>query len=125
MTILRSTVFKDVPCALVASVVLPMMRQNDWVITRLDGAILFVFFLVFMRLTIKGATSAQPVAQPAQASRQLKVRQPRRPAADEASAKQPMGQAGGGCLWMVVGLVLPSSAAVTSLSEVLPRWHGR
>ena len=45
MTILRSTVFKDVPCALVASVVLLMMCQNDWVITRLDGAILFVFFL--------------------------------------------------------------------------------
>ena len=85
MTILRSTVFKDVPCALVASVVLLMMCQNDWVITRLDGAILFVFFLVFMRLTIKGATSAQEAA------------------ADEASAKQPMkGWLTG--LWMVVGL---------------------
>ncbi len=66
MTILRSTVFKDVPCALVASVVLLMMCQNDWVITRLDGAILFVFFLVFMQLTIKGATSAQPVPQAVQ-----------------------------------------------------------
>lgn len=90
MTILRSTVFKDVPCALVASVVLLMMCQNDWVITRLDGAILFVFFLVFMHLTIKGATSAQPVAQPAEEK--------------EASAgKQPMkGWLAG--LWMVVGL---------------------
>lgn len=90
MTILRSTVFKDVPCALVASVVLLMMCQNDWVITRLDGAILFVFFLVFMRLTIKGATSAQPTPQAAEEN--------------EASAgKQPMK----GCLaglWMVVGL---------------------
>lgn len=90
MTILRSTVFKDVPCALVASVVLLMMCQNDWVITRLDGAILFVFFLVFMRLTIKGATSAQPAPQAAEEN--------------EASAgKQPMK----GCLaglWMVVGL---------------------
>lgn len=66
MTILRSTVFKDVPCALVASVVLLMMCQNDWVITRLDGAILFVFFLVFMQLTIKGATSAQPAPQAVQ-----------------------------------------------------------
>ena len=90
MTILRSTVFKDVPCALVASVVLLMMCQNDWVITRLDGAILFIFFLVFMRLTIKGATSAQPAPQEAEEK--------------EASAgKQPMK----GCLaglWMVVGL---------------------
>lgn len=67
MTILRSTVFKDVPCALVASVVLLMMCQNDWIITRLDGAILFVFFLVFMQLTIKGATSAQPAPQAVQA----------------------------------------------------------
>lgn len=90
MTILRSTVFKDVPCALVASVVLLMMCQNDWVITRLDGAILFVFFLVFMRLTIKGATSAQPAPQEAEEI--------------EASAgKQPMkGWLAG--LWMVVGL---------------------
>lgn len=67
MTILRSTVFKDVPCALVASVVLLMMCQNDWVITRLDGAILFVFSLVFMQLTIKGATSAQTAPQAVQA----------------------------------------------------------
>lgn len=90
MTILRSTVFKDVPCALVASVVLLMMCQNDWVITRLDGTILFVFFLVFMRLTIKGATSAQPAPQEAEEK--------------EASAgKQPM-KGWLADLWMVVGL---------------------
>lgn len=102
MTILRSTVFKDVPCALVASVVLLMMCQNDWVITRLDGAILFVFFLVFMRLTIKGATSTQPVAQPAQGE-PTQGQTAQEAAADEASAKQPMkGWLAG--LWMVVGL---------------------
>lgn len=90
MTILRSTVFKDVPCALVASVVLLMMCQNDWVITRLDGAILFVFFLVFMRLTIKGATSAHPAPLAAEEN--------------EASAgKQPM-KGWLAVLWMVVGL---------------------
>ena len=102
MTIQRSTVFKDVPCALVASVVLLMMCQNDWVITRLDGAILFVFFLVFMRLTIKGATSAQPGAQPAQGET-TQGQTAQEAAADEASAKQPMkGWLAG--LWMVVGL---------------------
>lgn len=90
MTILRSTVFKDVPCALVASVVLLMMCQNDWVITRLDGAILFVFFLVFMRLTIKGATSAQPAPLAAEEN-------------EDSAGKQPMkGWLAG--LWMVVGL---------------------
>ena len=102
MTILRSTVFKDVPCALVASVVLLMMCQNDWVITRLDGAILFVFFLVFMRLTIKGATSAQPAPQAAQGET-TQGQTAQEAAADEASAKQPMkGWVAG--LWMVVGL---------------------
>lgn len=102
MTILRSTVFKDVPCALVASVVLLMMCQNDWVITRLDGAILFVFFLVFMRLTIKGATSAQPAPQAAQGET-TQGQTAQEAAADEASAKQPMkGWLAG--LWLVVGL---------------------
>lgn len=110
MTILRSTVFKDVPCALVASVVLLMMCQNDWVITRLDGAILFVFFLVFMRLTIKGATSPQP-AQPSAGKEQVQAQaagkdQPRAQATEEKEAsagKQPMkGWLAG--LWMVVGL---------------------
>lgn len=102
MTILRSTVFKDVPCALVASVVLLMMCQNDWVITRLDGAILFVFFLVFMRLTIKGATSAQPAPQAAQGET-TQGQTAQEAAADEASVKQPMkGWLAG--LWMVVGL---------------------
>lgn len=102
MTILRSTVFKDVPCALVASVVLLMMCQNDWVITRLDGAILFVFFLVFMQLTIKGATSAQPAPQAAQGE-PTQGQTAQEAAADEASAKQPMkGWLAG--LWMVVGL---------------------
>lgn len=90
MTILRSTVFKDVPCALVASVVLLMMCQNDWVITRLDGAILFVFFLVFMRLTIKGATSAQPAPLAAEEN-------------EASAAKQPM-KGWLAALWMVVGL---------------------
>lgn len=123
MTILRSTVFKDVPCALVASVVLLMMCQNDWVITRLDGAILFVFFLVFMQLTIKGATSAQPApqavqdqtAEKAQAAEKAQVAgkaqaqaaekdQPQGAEEKEASAgKGPMkGWLAG--LWMVVGL---------------------
>lgn len=117
MTILRSTVFKDVPCALVASVVLLMMCQNDWVITRLDGAILFVFFLVFMQLTIKGATSAQPAPQAVQdqTAEKDQVAEKAQPQAaekdqtqgaeeKEASAgKRPMkGWLAG--LWMVVGL---------------------
>lgn len=117
MTILRSTVFKDVPCALVASVVLLMMCQNDWVITRLDGAILFVFFLVFMRLTIKGATSAQPAPQAVQAQAAGKAQAAEKAQAQAAEKNQTQGaeenEASAGKrpmkgwlagLWMVVGL---------------------
>lgn len=103
MTILRSTVFKDVPCALVASVVLLMMCQNDWVITRLDGAILFVFSLVFMQLTIKGATSAQPAPQAVQAQAAEKDQAQGAEEKEASAGKQPMkGWLAG--LWMVVGL---------------------
>jgi len=117
MTILRSTVFKDVPCALVASVVLLMMCQNDWVITRLDGAILFVFSLVFMQLTIKGATSAQPAPQAVQAQAAEKAQAADKAQAQAAEKDQPQGaeekEASPGKrpmkgwlagLWMVVGL---------------------
>lgn len=117
MTILRSTVFKDVPCALVASVVLLMMCQNDWVITRLDGAILFVFSLVFMQLTIKGATSAQPAPQAVQAQAAEKAQAADKAQAQAAEKDQPQGaeekEASAGKrpmkgwlagLWMVVGL---------------------
>lgn len=117
MTILRSTVFKDVPCALVASVVLLMMCQNDWVITRLDGAILFVFFLVFMQLTIKGATSAQPAPQAVQAQTAEKAQAAGKAQAQAAEKNQTQGaeekEASAGKrpmkgwlagLWMVVGL---------------------
>ena len=117
MTILRSTVFKDVPCALVASVVLLMMCQNDWVITRLDGAILFVFSLVFMQLTIKGATSAQPAPQAVQDQAAEKAQTAGKALAQAAEKDQPQGaeekeaSAGKGPmkgwlagLWMVVGL---------------------
>lgn len=117
MTILRSTVFKDVPCALVASVVLLMMCQNDWVITRLDGAILFVFSLVFMQLTIKGATSAQPAPQAVQDQAAEKAQTAGKALAQAAEKDQPQGaeekEASPGKrpmkgwlagLWMVVGL---------------------
>lgn len=117
MTILRSTVFKDVPCALVASVVLLMMCQNDWVITRLDGAILFVFSLVFMQLTIKGATSAQPAPQAVQGQVAEKAQTAGKAQAQAAEKDQTQGaeekEASAGKrpmkgwlagLWMVLGL---------------------
>ena len=54
MIILKSTVRKDIPFALFASVVLLIMCL-DGNISRLDAGILFVLFLVFMYVTLKGA----------------------------------------------------------------------
>lgn len=88
MTIMRSTVFKDIPFALVASVILMMMCQNDWVITRLDGLILFVLFLIFMTLTVRGAAANQEETNAA---------------TDETKGKKPMS-GWLSALWIVVGL---------------------
>ena len=54
MTILKSTIRKDIPFALFASVILLVMCL-DGNISRLDAGILFVLFLVFMYVTLKGA----------------------------------------------------------------------
>ena len=54
MTILKSTVRKDIPFALFASVILLVMCL-DGNISRLDAGILFVLFLVFMYVTLKSA----------------------------------------------------------------------
>jgi cation:H+ antiporter len=57
MLILKSTVRKDIPFALVASVMLYLLSQ-DGQISRWDAAILFVFFMIFMTITIKESKSA-------------------------------------------------------------------
>lgn len=57
MLILKSTVRKDIPFALVASMMLYLLSQ-DGQISRWDAAILFVFFMIFMTITIKESKSA-------------------------------------------------------------------
>ena len=54
MTIMKTTVRKDIPFALVASALLLIMCL-DGNISRLDAGILFVMFLIFMYMTLKGA----------------------------------------------------------------------
>lgn len=58
MTILKSTVRKDIPFALFASVILLVMCL-DGNISRLDAGILFVLFLVFMYVTLKGSKTKE------------------------------------------------------------------
>lgn len=54
ITILRSTVKKDIPIAVFASLLL-MGMSLDKEISRIDAAILFVFFIAFIWLTLHGA----------------------------------------------------------------------
>lgn len=54
MTIMETTVRKDIPFALVASALLLIMCLDEN-ISRLDAGILFVMFLIFMYMTLKGA----------------------------------------------------------------------
>ena len=54
MSIMKTTVRKDIPLALVASALLLIMCL-DGDISRIDAAILFVMFLIFMYITLRGA----------------------------------------------------------------------
>ena len=54
MAILRATVMKDIPFALVASVILLMMCL-DGRIGHIDAAVLFSLFMIFMFMTLKSA----------------------------------------------------------------------
>ena len=86
MTILETTVRKDIPFALVASALLLIMCL-DGNISRLDAGVLFAMFLVFMYITLKGAKKqgAQEVA------------------AVEAEGKKPMAT-WLSVVWILVGL---------------------
>ena len=55
IVITKTTVRKDIPFALVASVVL-MMLCYDGKIERIDAGIMFVMFFIFMVLTFQSAT---------------------------------------------------------------------
>jgi len=62
ITILHSTVKKDIPFGIAASVLLIVLCL-DKDLSRIDAAILFAFFLVFMFVTLKGAkTAGEPTA---------------------------------------------------------------
>lgn len=57
MTILHTTVKKDIPFALIASVVLLMMCLDNN-LSRMDAAVLFMLFGIFMYFTLKGSKQA-------------------------------------------------------------------
>ena len=73
MTILPSTVRKDVPVALLASVALTVMVLMDGNLSRVDAALLFVGFLAFMWVTLRGAKGSHAIEQEQAAPRGYSV----------------------------------------------------
>ena len=66
MTILRSTVKKDIPFTILASAMLiPMTLDGD--ISRLDAALLFLVFIVFMVYTVRSAKNGTAEGDKAEA----------------------------------------------------------
>lgn len=73
MTISAGTVKKDIPFAVLASMALLVFAYNGE-ISRLDAALLFAGFLIFMWVTVKGAkTSAQPQPMDGEAKPAMKT----------------------------------------------------
>lgn len=102
IAILRNTVKKDIPFALISSVVLLMMCLDSSV-SRLDAAILVGMFILFMVTTLKGAKGDNGSV----------------PEVSEDSRK-PMG-VGKAALWIVVGLaclILGSNVFVDNASAI-------
>lgn len=89
ITILHTTVRKDIPFAMVASTLLLMMCL-DSEIGRIDALVLFVLFIVFMVFTVRGAHQPKPTDDA--------------PANAEAEAKPAMSPLKA-CLLMLLGLV--------------------
>lgn len=63
MSILRSTVKRDIPVAVAASLVLTLMVLTDGNISRLDAALLMAGFLAFMWMTLRQAKGSHAKEQ--------------------------------------------------------------
>ena len=73
MTILPSTVRKDIPVTILSSIALAVMVLIDGNISYLDAAILFAGFLAFMWITLRGAKGSHAIEQEQAASKGYSV----------------------------------------------------
>ena len=85
ITILPSTVKKDIPFALISSVLLVMLCGFDGKIQWYDAVIMLVFFIIFMYMTLKEAKSGKIQEE------------------ESETKKKPMGKLMS-IVWIVVGL---------------------
>lgn len=72
ITILHSTVKKDIPIAVFASLLL-MGMSLDKEISRIDAAILFIFFIAFIWLTLRGAKKESAEESTTEAAKPMSV----------------------------------------------------
>lgn len=102
MTILSVTVRKDIPFALVASVMLLLMSM-DGDVSRLDAMLLVVMFVLFMYFTLRGAHEgkAEPTAS-----------------CDDGKKLLPIWKATGFVLFGLAALIFGSNFFVDSATEV-------
>lgn len=90
MTILKTTVRKDIPFAIIASVTMAFMCI-DGNISRIDAIVLFALFLYFMVVTVRGAKVSD---------------------SEETPQKAPMG------VWKAIGLIVLGLACLVGGSNV-------
>ena len=90
MTILKTTVRKDIPFAIIASVTMAFMCI-DGNISRIDAIVLFALFLYFMVVTVRGAKISD---------------------SEETPQKAPMG------IWKAIGLIVLGLACLVGGSNV-------
>lgn len=90
MTILKTTVRKDIPFAIIASVTMAFMCI-DGNISRIDAIVLFALFFYFMVVTVRGAKVSD---------------------SEETPQKAPMG------IWKAIGLIVLGLACLVGGSNV-------
>ena len=113
MTILPQTVRKDVPFALIASAALWVMCIDNS-ISRIDAALLFAAFLVFMYVTLKKTPSATP-AEASTTSTLAEEGGERREERNQSDALPQKKEKG---MWLSVGLVVLGLACLIIGSNI-------
>ena len=113
MTILSQTVRKDVPFALIASAALWVMCIDNS-ISRIDAALLFAAFLVFMYVTLKKTPSATP-AEASTTSTLAEEGGERREERNQSDALPQKKEKG---MWLSVGLVVLGLACLIIGSNI-------
>jgi len=97
MTILRQTVRKDIPFALVASMLLVLMCL-DGTLSRIDALVLLALFGFFMYVTLQAGLSAK------KADKQAASDEPAQPTSDEAADAQAPRSWLRASLFIIIGL---------------------